>query len=140
MESHEAIHKAVEVYVTSAWSGFGPLFPENTKETRPVAAPWGRFSVRMADSQTVDCTAAFERNLGQIIFQVFSPEGTGVRTAAKWRDKVAEMFNEKRLTTEDDGVIQCRRARMVYAGVDSGWTMHNVIVPFYQDAPALNAA
>jgi hypothetical protein len=140
MESYEAIHKSVEQHVSSTWNNFGTLFPENVNETRPTNAAWARFSVRMADSHTADVTATWERNIGQIMFQVFSPANTGARTAQKWRDKIAAMFNEKRLETEDDGVLHCRRARMVYAGIEGGWTMHNVIVPFSHDAPALNAA
>jgi hypothetical protein len=136
----EAIHEAIAAQISSTWSNYATIFAENQPEDRPTTTIWTRWSIRAGDNSTVDCTGLMEREVGLIVFQVFTPENGGSLPSAKLRDKVAAMFNLKRLATSDGGVIRCQRATRVYVGKQDGWLQHSVSVKFVADAPALNAA
>ncbi len=132
-------HKTIATRLNSKWSSGPVLFAENQPEKPPTTATWVRWCIRPADSFSQDVGARFERTVGMLYFQVFTPETQGTRDAHAVRDKVAGIFSEAHFSTADNnGAVLCRRAKLIYAGKEAGWVKHNVIVPYLVDAPALN--
>jgi hypothetical protein len=133
--------KTIAYILESKWSGSPPLFADNQPEKPPADATWVRWCVRPADSVSQDISGKFERTIGLLYFEVFTPETQGVRVAYAVRDKVAGIFSETTFGTKDgNGAVWCRRAKIVYAGKEAGWVKHNVIVPYHVDAPSLNGS
>jgi hypothetical protein len=136
---YEELYEAIGTRLGAMWNNYCDITAENQPGKQPEDAPFVVWSVRPADGMSADVSATTERVIGQIYFQVFLPEGKGTRDAAKARDKIASMFSEAHFQIGTGGAVRCERAKLIYAGKQGGFVMHNVTVRFVADNLALNA-
>jgi hypothetical protein len=141
MSSFALQHKAVAVMLADWDQGDAVMFAENQPENPPNDKTWMRWSLRPASTFPSEVTAQFDRTVGILYVQIFTPETKGTRAAHDLADKLKPILNEARVVTEDGALIRFDFVQIQYAGRDaSGWTQHNCLVPYLVDGVATNAA
>jgi hypothetical protein len=134
-------HKAVAVIFDGWNQADAVMFAENQPEKPPTDKTWMRWSLRPADTLPVTCDGAFERTVGLVYVQIFTPIAEGTRAAHAMADKLKALFNEKRVTNASGGVIVFQHVRLEYVSRDAnGWTQHNAILAYSEDGRSVLAA
>src|SRR6185295_5366091 len=139
--SFASTHKAIATLLASWNTADAILFADNQPENPPTTATWMRWSLQPSDTFSADATATFERTVGLLYFQIFTPEAKGTRVAHDLADKLSALLNEKRFLNEEGGHLRFERVRLQYVGAGgaTGWLQHNAIVQYTEDDAAVNA-
>jgi hypothetical protein len=113
----------------SAWK----VERENQKFTQPKGEPWGRLTIRTADTEPLEVGNVNERTPFVIFFQVFIPEEKGTSAAYKARDILDGM--KRQILRSNDGtvVVHIRPAQLVPGRDEGGFVGFNVTIPGYFD-------
>lgn len=139
--SYSSARTAIAAHIGSTLDSSLTLRAENEKRANPTTGVWARWSIRPANSRTVDVSAHDEETVGLLWFQIFIPEGGGTVQAHTMADAIAGAFNEKRLQTGGGGVLYFDRVVLELSGTKTdGWTQHNARIRYTERAPAHNAA
>lgn len=109
-----------------AWQGAG--------KKQPTDKPWGRVSVRLADSRDTTVDAKARRVSGLVWLQIFIPESKGSIAAQKMGDEMERVFGRKTIASAGE-TIRFERAVTSYVGPGGdGWDQHRCTVAFISDA------
>ena len=139
--SFAATHKAVAKIFDNWNPTDAVIFAENQPEQPPTTATWMRWSIRPADTFAVDCNGAFERTVGLVYVQMFTPETQGTRAAHALADKLKTLFNEKRVANDSGGVVVFSHVKVEYVSRDAnGWMQHNAYISYSEDGASVLAA
>ena len=98
---------------------------------KPTNAPWARLAIRPREARVASVggpTAVNFRHDGDIILEIFTPDGLGDGRATELADLGCSIIRGKQ-----DGGIVCWSARAIPLGTRDGWVRVNVIGPYQRD-------
>ena len=109
------------------WEGLPFKFPD-------PAIPWVGFYVRSGPSNRITVGPnPLVRYAGNIVVQVFAPEGQPMATASGYLDTIATIFREVEFSYNNSGLIRCYQPDVRVIGTDNGWFQRNVVCPYIRD-------
>jgi len=122
----------IREWFEAGWESGVPLqLVENAPfPDKPTNAPWARLAVRSTDARvaSVGGPSVRFRHAGDIILEVFVPEGVGDGRARELADLGCDIVRAR----EESG-IRVWAPRAIPLGVRDGWYRINVVAPYERD-------
>lgn len=113
-----------------------PLLPieyPNHAANKVDGEPWGRLAIRYAGRHNAAVGKGFQRTIGIVFLQVFTPENMGTKAAASAGEKMVTMFENQSLTMAGGG-IEFRTVELDPVGkTQDGMHQTTITVEFQHD-------
>ena len=106
------------------------LVENSAKFAKPTNAPWARLAIRPVDSEvaSIGGPQVRYRQTGNLILEIFAPEGTGDGRARELADLACSIVRGR-----EEARLRVWSARAIPLGVRDGWYRINVIAPYSWD-------
>jgi len=131
--TYAAANAAIRLRFENEWDDATPVQMPNVKFNTPDTE-WVRLNVAQASSRWAsfgDPDNNTERNLGQVMVQIFTPSGEGEGRGLELADQVRSIFRSWRDPASGVRFLVPPYARVI--GVDKKWYQINVVAPFQFD-------
>lgn len=129
--------EAIEGRFTTNWAAATPVKWENVEFVTPRNKEWVALSIHPTDAKQITLQGpndGINRYSGQIVIELFAPDGEGTETVKVLADTAAGIFRRATFSTGSSGLIRCRIPWFQQVGRnEAGNYQINVIVPFIRD-------
>lgn len=120
---NEEISKLIESLFKTQWDAITPTAPamkyENVSFVQPTSGEWATMTIIPGSSTQISMgSQKVERQLGIVIFQIFTPKNSGTRRAKVIEDLIAGIFRYKMFSIAHDGTIATNVNGMVITVVN----------------------
>lgn len=113
-------------------ASFIPVAFENVAFTQPTTT-WGRFSIQGGDRDNAAVGTGFQRTVGLVYLQLFSPADKGTKEAREAADKFAAIFDNLNFTFAGGSVLFRCASLQTIGKTREGWFQQNATVGFWFD-------
>lgn len=130
--NYEDATAAVRAHFETEWANETPIAWPDVAFTPPERAPWVRFTMLHADGYQAsigDPGNNRQRRVGQVIVQVFQPQGEGSKQARQLADRAVDAF----MNADVDGIHFHDVFAREIGNDGQGWYQINVIARFRYD-------
>lgn len=132
--SYNATRQAIEQYLKDNWGTTWTLLYENAPDPPTRTETWARVSIRPSVAQSADIGANYQRVIGDVYFQLFTPSGKGTKNITDLADHIATLLNQQTINTPI-GVILFGNATLIYVGpTDAGNEQNNITIDYKIDS------
>ena len=122
----------IRAWFEDEWESGVPikLLENAAKFAKPDNAPWARLSIHSNDAHvaSVGGPNVRFRHLGDIVLEVFAPEGIGDGRARELADLGCSIIRGR-----SENGVQVWAPKAIPAGTKDGWYQINVVAPFSRD-------
>lgn len=129
--------RAIEERFTTNWGSTAPVRWENVEFVVPKNSEWVEISVDPGESHQITLQGqndGINRYPGQIVIQLFAPDGSGTQEIKTLADTAAGIFRRANFQAGSSGLIRCRIPWFQQVGRnEAGNYQINVIVPYFRD-------
>jgi hypothetical protein len=131
----EATRAAVIGAFLSGWTGAAaiPVGLPNQALKVPASGAYGRLTLQLGDRSSAAIGACRVRMIGVLFLQVFTPEGQGIRAAARAADLFSTIFDLKTIAIDAGLVAVFSHVGSNGTGNREGIEQTNVTVDFRVD-------